>query len=157
MSIPAKIHHHLKKHGTDYDIVVHPVTGSSLETAEAAHVSGEKIAKGVLLRDDDGYVLAILPATHALRVGAVRDLTHRRLELASESDVSRIFDDCVAGAVPAIGAAYGLETIVDEHLTGRPEIFFEAGDQEELLRVSGNGFATVNSGARFADISSHRP
>ncbi len=157
MSIPAKIEQHLAKHQADYDIVIHPLTGSSMETAEAAHISGEKIAKGVLLRDNDGFVLAILPATHALRVGAVRELTERRLELANESDVTRIFADCVAGAVPAIGAAYGLDTIVDEHLRGQAEVFFEAGDHEELLRVSGDSFATMNSGAHYANISSHRP
>lgn len=157
MSIPAKIQRHLEKHRTEVDIVTHPMTGSSMETAEAAHVSGEKIAKGVLLRDDDGFVLAILPATHTLKIAAVRELTARRLELASESDVTQVFDDCVSGAVPAIGAAYGLETIVDAYLSRQPEVYFEAGDHEELLRITGNDFAAVNAGAHFATISSHRP
>jgi Ala-tRNA(Pro) deacylase len=157
MSIPTKVQKYLDTHKAKYAVVSHPYTESSMETAEAAHVSGEKIAKGVLLRDDEGFVLAVLPASHSLRVGAVQEMMDRNLELASESEVTSVFDDCAPGAVPALGPAYGLETVVEEALTQQPEIFFEAGDHEELLKVSETGFEAMIEGARYASISAHRP
>jgi Ala-tRNA(Pro) deacylase len=35
-----------------------------MRTAEASHVSGERLAKAVVLRRDGGYMLAVLPASH---------------------------------------------------------------------------------------------
>ena len=78
MSIPTKVQKYLDTHKAKYAVVSHPYTESSMETAEAAHVSGEKIAKGVLLRDDEGFVLAVLPASHSLRVGAVQEMMDRK-------------------------------------------------------------------------------
>jgi Ala-tRNA(Pro) deacylase len=43
---------------------------SSMRTAQACHVPGNCLAKGVLLRDESGYRLAMLPATHYIRMHA---------------------------------------------------------------------------------------
>ena len=157
MGIPTTVKKYLDRHDMQYAVVPHPYTETSMETAEAAHVSGERIAKGVLLRDEHGFVLAVLPATHSLRVGDLQQMMDRRLELAAEADVTRVFNDCAPGAVPALGPAYGLETIVDEILTEQPELYFEAGDHEDLLQVSEAGFEAMIGNARYANISSHRP
>ena len=59
-------------------------------------------------------------------------------------------------AVPALGPAYGLETLVDESLLGVPEVWFEAGDHTTLVRVSGAAFRTLMEQARVAAISEPR-
>ena len=51
-----------------YDVIAHEPTMSSMRTAQACHVPGDCLAKGVLLRDDTGYMLAVLPATHYVRM-----------------------------------------------------------------------------------------
>ena len=37
--------------------------------------------------------------------------------------------------VPPLSPAYGLETVVDEGLAEQPELYFDAGDHEELVHV----------------------
>jgi Ala-tRNA(Pro) deacylase len=156
MNIPTAIRDYLDRAGIDYRVVAHPYAETSMRTAEAAHVSGENVAKGVLLKDADGYVLAVLPATHHVRIGELQKQLGRPVETAPEMDLAVIFPGCALGAVPALGTAYDLETIVDESLRGHEEIFFEAGDHEELIRVSGSAFESLLDEATFMSFSMHR-
>jgi Ala-tRNA(Pro) deacylase len=41
---------------------------SSTRTAEACHVSGDRLAKDIVLRRDGGYMLVVMPASHHLRL-----------------------------------------------------------------------------------------
>ena len=45
-----------------YDVILHEPTMSSMLTAEVCHISGDRLAKGVILRRNGGYMLAVLPA-----------------------------------------------------------------------------------------------
>jgi Ala-tRNA(Pro) deacylase len=156
MSIPARILEYLDRAGVDYGVVHHPHSETSMRTAEAAHVSGEQVAKGVLLKDADGYVLAVVPATHHVCVGDLHSQIDRPVEAAPEMDLAVVFPDCALGAVPALGPAYELDTVVDDALRGKPEICFEAGDHEELIRVTGRDFEALLADATFLSCSMHR-
>jgi len=156
MAIADSVLEYLDRTGVDYSVVHHPHAESSMRSAEAAHVSGELIAKGVLLKDAEGYFLAVVPATHHVRIGHLRSQLGRDAETAPEADMPVVFPDCTLGAVPALGAAYQLATVVDESLRGLPEVFFEAGDHEELIRVTGNDFETLMHEAVFLSCSTHR-
>lgn len=157
MTIPATVREYLDRAGVAYSVVRHPYTETSMRSAEAAHVTGEDVAKGVLLKDDAGYVLAVLPATHHVKVGEVQRQLERKVEAAPESDLAIVFDDCSPGAVPALGPAYQLDTITDEALRGHEEVFFEAGDHEELIRLTGPEFESLLQGSKFMSFSGHRP
>ena len=156
MSIPKTVTHHLERNGMDYTVVPHPRTYSSSRTAQASHISGEKIAKGVLVKDATGYMLAVLPASHNLSWGFLKEQSHRPLDMAPEDDLKTIFPDCDPGAVPALGAAYELETIVDRSLMNQPEIYFESGDHEDLIGVSDEQFKNLMHDAAIAEISIHK-
>lgn len=155
MAVAAKVKHYLGARGVEYDLVTHPRAPSGMRVAEAAHVSGDALVKGVVLEDEQGYVLALLPATRQLRLGQVRRQLGRPLGLATESEVAELFGDCDPGAVPATGAAYGLTTVVDESLDGMPEVYLEAGDHEALVHVTGAGLGRLLKGQPRGDISRH--
>jgi len=138
-----------------YDLLHHPHTATSMETAQAAHVPGDWVAKTVLLEDDDGYVMAVLPATHRIDLGELHRHTHRRLGLATESELSGLFADCEVGAIPPIGLAYGIDTIVDDSLAEQAEIYFDAGDHEQLVHVSGEVFVNLMGDVEYARFSHH--
>ena len=104
---------------------------------------GEQLAKSVLLQDANGYLIALLPSTRKLDLGKLRHHLDRMVQLAVEQDVERIFSDCERGAVPALGNAYDVVTIVDDTLLTQPEIYFEAGDHEELVHMSGRDFRAL--------------
>lgn len=57
MAVVTKVTNYLDKKGITYQIVKHPPTSRSLQTANAAHVDPERTAKGVLLKNEAGYVL----------------------------------------------------------------------------------------------------
>ena len=155
MSIPATLVEYLDGAGVDYRIVTHPHSKSSMRTAEVAHVSGEHVAKGVLLKDADGYVLAVLPATYSVMLSSVQELLRRPLETAPETDLKVVFSDCEFGAVPVLGVAYQLDTIVEESLRSQAEIYFEAGDHEELIAVSGTDFELLLEKSPYLKFGAH--
>ena len=157
MTIARTVQEFLSREGVQYAVVEHPHTGSSSETAEAAHVRGDMIAKGVVVKDDEGFVLAVVPATHNLALGQLEGQLDRRLELAEEDELGELFPDCELGAVPALGPAYGLETVVDESLLEHDDVYFEAGDHLELIHVDSMQFKSLMYGARFDSFSSHKP
>jgi Ala-tRNA(Pro) deacylase len=155
MSIAPTLHRHLAGQGVAYESMSHPPTGSSSFTAETAHIPGSQIAKGVVLRDEGGWLLAVLPASHHLRLAWVEQAMGRRLELAGEQEASRLFPDCEIGAIPPLGDAYGQEVLVDEALIGVDPVLFEGGDHKTLVKITGADFARLMAGARRATISAH--
>lgn len=155
MAVAHRVLSLLKRRHVPYGVVGHPHTFSAMETAAAAHVPGDRVAKGVVLRDANGYVLAVVPSTHKVSSRALENTLARDLRLATEEELSAIFLDCDRGAVPPIGVAYGLPTIVDATLTDAPEIFFEAGDHRRLIRVSHDGFGALMREAVQANFGRH--
>jgi Ala-tRNA(Pro) deacylase len=138
-----------------YEVIAHPHTSSSMETAEAAHVPGDRVAKGVLLEDDGGYLLAVVPSTHHVEVGVLGRQLHRSLRLATELELKALFGDCELGAVPPVGEPYGLTSVVEDELSAQPEVYFEAGDHEHLIRLTQAEFARLMSSATMTHFS-HR-
>jgi Ala-tRNA(Pro) deacylase len=157
MSIAPSVEKFLLERGVSYDIVEHPRTYDATFTAALAHVPGDALAKSVLLRDegDGNFVLAVLPATCTAQLGILEVATHRNLELASELEVGRTFRDCALGAVPPLGEAYGLDTIVDDTIVRQDEVYFEAGDHTELVHVTGHEFRRLMAGAEVVHFARH--
>jgi Ala-tRNA(Pro) deacylase len=155
MTIAPTLQRHLEGHGVDYEVRSHPLSWSSSETAQSAHISGNRIAKTVVLRDGDGYLLAVVPASHHLRLEMLQAWLGRPVALASEQEIGKLFPDCDLGAIPPIGDAYGLDVVLDETLAGLDEAHFEGGDHRTLVRVGGAQFRRLMAGARQGRFSTH--
>ena len=138
-----------------YDLIPHAATMSSTRTAEACHVPGDALAKAVVLRRDDGYLMAILPASHHLHLSALKMQLGHKVDLASEEEVARLFGDCARGAVPPVGECYGLEVIVDDSIDAQREIYMEAGDHATLIRLDGGQFARLTEKAWHGHFTTH--
>jgi Ala-tRNA(Pro) deacylase len=152
MATAATVENYMAQRGIRYDVMTHPHSHSSMETAELAHVPGDRLAKSVILEDEDGYVMAVLPSTHHVRLGKLGRELNRRLRLATEEQLAALFGDCEKGAIPPVGLAYGMTTIVDESLAEQPDIWFEAGDHEKLIHMNREAFTALMehaSRARF--------
>ncbi|NJO33560.1 MAG: YbaK/EbsC family protein [Rhodospirillales bacterium] len=155
MTIAARVQHYLDDCGVDYEILEHARTMTSMRTAEAGHISGERLAKAVVLKSDGGYTMAVLPASRHLRLGEVQDCLDRPVGLATEAEVGQLFADCDFGAIPAVGSAYGLEMIVDDSLAEQPDIYFEGGDHLSLIHVNAAAFQRLTAAARHGRFSRH--
>jgi Ala-tRNA(Pro) deacylase len=156
MSISRTLQDYMAQEQIAYDLVPHTHTGSSMETAAAAHVPGDRLAKGVVVEDEKGYVLAVVPSTHHVQLGVLgRELQRRELRLASEPELKNLFGDCDIGAVPPVGWVYGLQTIVEQDLAAQPDVYFEAGDHEHLIHVSQAEFSRLMGEAARGHFSRH--
>ena len=108
-----------------------------------------------VLRDATGYMLAVLPASHHIRMRDLHSQFGEDVDLASEREIDELFSDCVHGAVPPIGECYGLDMIVDNSIDGRGDVYLEAGDHETLVRLSHLQFAKLTADARHGRFSVH--
>lgn len=153
MSMAKRIERYLDDAEVRYETVAHPLTLTASETAQAAHVPGECVAKGVLIHHEEGYAVAVAPSSCRVDLSALQGVLHRRLGLASEHEVNRLFVDCAPGAVPPMGEPYGLVTVVDRRLDGRHTVWFEAGDHETLIKMPGEDFDRLMRDCRHAPIS----
>ncbi|MNS86560.1 YbaK / prolyl-tRNA synthetases associated domain protein [compost metagenome] len=124
-----------------------------MATAEAAHVPGDRLAKTLLLEDDRGYVAAVIPSSHHLHMAAICEQTGRNLVLAHEDEIREIFKDCDLGAIPPVAMAYGMQTYVDDSLMAQPDVYFEGGDHQELVHMSGEQFSKLMSDAGHGQFS----
>lgn len=148
MTIAARIEQYLTKHGVSYELVPHKTTGSTHESAVAAHVPEDHIAKAVMVRDAQGDAMVVVPGDSWLRLDTLSQETGRQFELDEESQFNHLFPDCAPGAVPPLGPAYGIETFLDQAFASLGAVYCEAGDHQHLLRISGEDFRTLLQGAR---------
>lgn len=140
MAISITIQNYLKDLGVDYVTLAHDHTETSLKTAETSHVPGSRLVKAVVIKTDDDYKMALLPASHFLSLDALQGLLGRNADLASEEELAVLFDDCAIGAVPALGMAYGLGLIVEDSLAKTGDLYFEGGDHETVVHMQVEAF-----------------
>ena len=153
MAIAETVQRFLELQSVKYDLVPHPHTGSSHETAAAAHVSEDHIAKAVIVKDAAGYAMVVAPASNWVEVEHLRKELNRDFHLATEDELAKLFSDCEPGAVPPLGPAYGIETFLDQALTSLANVYFEAGDHEQLVHTTGEDFHNLLGGVRHGYYS----
>ena len=153
MSMSATLQQYFSQHGISYDIVPHRFTQTSMNAAGAAHISAAKIAKPVILQDEQGYIMAVVPAHHHVKIHKVNRVFGRSFGLATEQELKPLFTDCELGAIPPVGQAYGLQTIVDECLGECPDLYLEAGDHEDFIHLHASSFLRLMANVPHAKIS----
>jgi Ala-tRNA(Pro) deacylase len=84
MAIAETVQRFLELQSINYGLVPHPHTGSSHETAEAAHVSEDHIAKAVIVKDAAGYAMVVVPASNWVEVEHLRKELNRDFHLSTE-------------------------------------------------------------------------
>jgi Ala-tRNA(Pro) deacylase len=159
MAIAPLVEDYLLRHGARFDLVGHPRSQHSAQTAELAHIPGERLMKSVVLRDeDDGVLLAVLPSTLSVHIGQLSEETHRTLRLADETDLQAVFPDCSLGAIPPLGPAYGVRIILDDSLEAHEDLYFEAGDHEHLVHMTTAQFMALVGPAQTVHfgVTTHR-
>lgn len=153
MAIARTIRSYLDERGVEYDTVEHPHTETAMDSAKSAHVPPHQMAKAVVLEDQDGYIVSVLPSNNRLNLAWVSEELNRDLVLASEPELRELFEDCDTGAVPALSEAYGLKVIWDDQLRHASDIYIEAGDHEHLIHLRGEDFQQLMAALPHSIIS----
>jgi Ala-tRNA(Pro) deacylase len=155
MRISKGLKRFLDSESIPYELLPHAKTDTSTETAAAAGVAGDRLAKAIVIDDSRRFMVAVIPSTHRLELGTLHKTLGEQVGLATEAEVRLLFDDCEDGAVPGLGQAYGLEVLVDDALLELDDVYFEAGNHSDLVHVTGEMFRGLMSAADHGEFSRH--
>jgi Ala-tRNA(Pro) deacylase len=153
MAIAMTLKSYLDDLHVHYDTLEHPHTETAMDTARSAHVPLHQMTKAIVLEDDDGYVVSVVPSNNRLNLQWVNEEMQRPLHLATEPELIGLFDDCETGAIPALSSAYGLEVIWDDHLKHVSDVYIEAGDHLHLIHLCGEDFRKIMADLPHSIIS----
>ncbi len=127
----------LKKSGVKYEVTKHEPAFSAQEMAAVEHEPGKYVAKPVIVKADGKYVMCVLSACYKIDMRALKkQLGAKKVSLAEEKDMEKLFDDCDLGAEPPFGNLYDLPTIIDKAIEKDDHITFQAGTHEKAIRMS---------------------
>lgn len=153
MTLAKTVDYALALTRVDYEILRHHHSRTALATARTAHIDPAALAKAVVLKDQIGPLLAVVPASERLDLEGLRAALHRpTLAFLPEDELDQLFFDCEKGAIPPLGPDYRVPTIVDKRLRDAADVYFEAGDHEDLVHVDQTSFRTLMRGAEYLDI-----
>ena len=155
MSIATTLRTYLEGRAISYALVPHPHTGSSMDTAASAHVPGDRLAKAVIVQSQGEPLMVVVPSDYHVHLGLLHRHLGSEVGLATEAELATLFPDCEPGAIPVIGQAYGIRTLLDSTLLEEPELYLEAGDHETLVRLVGDDFRALMEDAEPVDVGQH--
>lgn len=142
----------LERHGVPYEVVEHERTQTAAAEARAAGVPPADVAKTVVLRDDEGLRLAVIPASERLDMHKLRQaLASKGLRLVTEQEMADEFDQFEVGAVPPFGSMFNTLELMDERLLEHDRILCSGGDHEHAVLVDPRDVVRAGE-ARVADI-----
>jgi Ala-tRNA(Pro) deacylase len=124
----------LKSNKVKFQLRHHPARFTAQEVAAAEHLTGEEVAKVVIVKGGEGFHMLVLPATYVLEMAKVRKLVGSiDACLANEDEMAKLFPDTQVGAEPPFGAEYGMSMYVEEQLSHDKEILISAGTHEDSI------------------------
>lgn len=141
----------LRSRGIWFESLLHPPAASSTKRAGSVHVPGRRVAKAVLIKVGDSFLLAVLPSTSRIDLVQLSEVVGEpasQVRLATPDELFELFPDCEPGAVPPFGGLYGLKTLVDSGLTHFSEIIVGANTRHEGLRMLFRDFQTLEEPVR---------
>lgn len=156
MGIVARLKQYLDEHNISYIACTHSPAFTAQEIAHALHVRGRQMAKAVILKADDRYVMAVLPAHHRVDLERFAEVVGAAsVRLATEAEFKDLFPDCELGAMPIFGNLYGIPVYVAEPLMRDEEIVFTAGTHTDSIRMKLSDFLRLSEPtvAAFSEVA----
>jgi Ala-tRNA(Pro) deacylase len=136
MSIARRVKEYLEENRIPYTHCTHRLAYTAQEVAAAQHVPGREMAKTIVVKGDDRFVLVILPAVLKIDMKALRaELPFKHSELASEREFASLFPDSELGAMVPFGNLYRVPVYVDQSLSADENIVFNAGTHVDTIKM----------------------
>jgi len=75
--------------------------------------------------------------------------------IMDQHELDFTFSDCEHGAIPPTGELYGVDTLIDPALLQKEDVYFESGDHEHMIHMSGEDFRRLVNNAQKHTVSHH--
>ena len=130
------IQNYLERNQIPFEVLEHPRAFTAAETAHAAHLSGKKLSKTVVVRLEGQMAMVVLHAHEMVDLERLKEsLGVKNVELVSEREFEDRFPDCEAGAMPPFGDLFRMPVIVSESVASDEYFTFNAGNHTELITI----------------------
>ncbi len=127
----------LDKSAVEYEVTEHQSVFTAQQVAAAEHEPGRFVAKPVIVKADDKYIMCVLEACCKVDMDALKNqLGAKSVKLADENKIGELFADCELGAEPPFGNLYNLPTVIDKTLKEHDHIMFQGSTHESAIRMS---------------------
>jgi HD-like signal output (HDOD) protein/prolyl-tRNA editing enzyme YbaK/EbsC (Cys-tRNA(Pro) deacylase) len=153
MSTHTPITTYLQRAGIDFEVIDHETSDSLQQAVVQAGLIPEEVARAVLLGDEQGLVLAVLPLSHVINFAQLFALARRKLEPLDRSAAQYVFTDCELGSIPPLGAPFKVKTLIDESLLELDAVYIEPGSHKVLLRLEGADFRHLHKASQQGRFS----
>ncbi len=133
----------LEENEVKFTRIIHSTAYTAQVIAHRAHISGNILAKTIVLKSTskkDQFIMAVVPANYQVDTERISDVYGDPLELATEDEFRKLFPDCETGGMPPFGNLFNLPVYVSESLAGSEDIAFNAGNHRELLQLHFSDF-----------------
>jgi Ala-tRNA(Pro) deacylase len=136
MAVPRWLERYLARYEIPYKIWHHTPTYAASRLAQAAHLTGYRVAKTVLVAVDKRPVMAVLPACMRLDLERLKALVGGHdIRLANEAEIASWFKGCQLGSVPPLRLHIDQQIIMDRSLAHLGKILFAAGTPEDSISL----------------------
>lgn len=148
-----RLHTFLISRQAKYKEISHGAAVTAQEQAAVMKTPGMRMAKVLIVKARDGFVMAVVPAATQADLDRLKGLIgHDDVRLATVEEMGAVVPDCMPGAIPAFGALYGLRTFVDRQLLTAPEVTMAAGSPGSAIRLRSAEFRRL-ADARAGDFA----
>lgn len=127
---------YLNQHHIHYVHTVHANAYRAREVASAEHLPASRLAKTVIFCADGFYAMALLPTDCMIDLEELGTaLGVKRIRLATEGEVAKLFPDSEIGAMPPFGNLFNLPVYMDGRLAEEHYIAFSAGTHRDAIHM----------------------
>ena len=141
MSVLKRLKDYLDENQIKYVKISHSPAFTAQEIAASSHISGNELAKTVIVKVNDGFAMAVLPTTRKIDFESLKKvMNNKNIRLANEDEFKDIYPDCEVGAMPPFGNLYKLPVYVAKALAEHKEIAFNAGTHTDVIKISYSDF-----------------
>lgn len=135
ISVFERVRSALERAGIEYTHTHHAPVYTSAEAAAVRGVSLHSGAKALILKGEEGFFMAVLPADMGLDSNRLRKtLGQKRLRFATKEEVFEL-TTLTPGSIPPFGSLFGLSTICDPRLAENERINFNAGSHSDSVQM----------------------
>lgn len=140
MSVSNPVLTYLHRNDVEFKTIEHEPADSLQQAVLQAGIRPELVARAVLMGDEEGVLLAVLPLANAINFSQLFELLQRQLEPVERAAAHHIFQGCELGTVPPLAIPFGIQAVIDESLLEQEIVYLEPGSQHLLARLSGEHF-----------------
>ncbi len=150
---PKKVRSYLESSKASFEVFTHQPTPSMAEAIGLSNLDLSDLIRAVMLGDEQGMVMAIMPAERMLDFSALCQWLGRELEPVSDFNQKDIFVDCIEGAIPPLAGVYSVDAVIDQSVFEQEQVVFEPGNHQVLVQMDAHEFKRMHTTTPVGDFT----